>query len=281
LNNQTNQPIIAFIGCGNMGAGLIGGLIASGYPATRIRGVEPDNDKRKRLAEEYGISLHAEAGEALKGAATVVLAVKPQALREVVEPMTATLRQCRPLIISVAAGIRTHTLAQWLAPDIPIVRAMPNTPAMIRAGATGLFANAAVDHEHRRRTETLLNAVGICVWVDDEDLIDAVTAISGSGPAYFFLFIEALAQAGAELGLPADQARRLALQTGFGAMRMALESGKDPAILRAQVTSPGGTTEQAIRYFMDNGLPGLVGGAAAAARDRARELAAILAGEKT
>lgn len=281
MNEQTNRPVITFIGCGNMGTSLIGGLIASGYPAGRIHGVEPDAGKRERLAREYGIHLHAEAGQAVAEADAVVLAVKPQIMQQVVSPLAAALKSRRPLMISIAAGIHSTALQHWLGKEIPVVRAMPNTPALIRAGVTGLYANPAVNGEQRHLADNILGAVGTTVWLDDEELIDAVTAISGSGPAYFFLFIEALAQAGTELGLPTEQARELALHTAYGAARMALESGADPAALRVQVTSPGGTTERAIEYFMAKNLPALVGGATAAARDRARELAGILAGDES
>lgn len=281
MSEQTNRPAITFIGCGNMGSSLIGGLIAAGYPAARLHGVEPDPGKRDRLTGEFGILMHAAADQALVDAGAVVLAVKPQAMQDVVAPLAATLRSNRPLIISIAAGIRTETLCRWLDAELPVVRAMPNTPALVRAGATGLYAGNSVTGDQRQLAETVLSAVGMTVWVEQEDLIDAVTAISGSGPAYFFLFIETLAQAGTELGLSANQARRLAVQTAFGAARMALESGRDPAELREQVTSPGGTTERAIHYFMTQGLPAMVAAATTAARDRARELADTLAGDKS
>lgn len=281
MNEQTNRPVITFIGCGNMGASLIGGLIASGYPAARIQGVEPDPGKRERLARDHGIRLYAEAEPALNDAAAVVLAVKPQVMQDTVKPLSAALCQQRPLTISIAAGVRIASLQQWLDAKMPIIRAMPNTPALIRAGVAGLYANPAVSDGQRQLADMILGTVGTTVWLEKEDLIDAVTAISGSGPAYFFLFIEALAQAGMKLGLSAGQARELALHTAYGAARMALESGEDPAALRAQVTSPGGTTERAIEFFLANGLPALVDGAASAAHDRARELAEQLAGEQS
>ena len=176
-------------------------------------------------------------------------------------------------MISIAAGIREATLRDWLGAGAAIVRTMPNTPAMVQSGATALYANPAVTDEQRSIAESILRAVGIAIWVDDESLMDAVTALSGSGPAYFFLFMEALQTAGCELGLPPETARLLTLQTAFGAAKMALESTEDAATLRQRVTSPGGTTERAIAVLQDGGFEALVGKALQAAATRSRELA--------
>ncbi len=179
----------------------------------------------------------------------------------------------QPLVISIAAGIRTPDLARWLGADTAIVRAMPNTPALVQSGATGLFANAHVRDQQRDLAETILRAVGLTLWVEQEDQLDLVTALSGSGPAYFFLVMEALQEAASKLGLPAETARLLALQTAFGASRMALESDEDAAALRQRVTSPGGTTEQALRVLEEGGLRNLMEQALTAAARRSRELA--------
>lgn len=272
LIQDSNSPHIAFIGCGNMGASLIGGLVSSGYPADRITGADPDGEKRTLLVNRHRIAAYDDNATAIKDAAAVVLAVKPQTLKDALLPLAGALRHSKAVVISVAAGIRSGTIEGWLGGRAPVVRAMPNTPALIGAGATGLYANPRTSTAQRTLAETILRAVGVTLWLDDESELDAVTVISGSGPAYFFLFIEALEQGGMELGLSATVARQLALQTAYGATRMARESEVDPATLRARVTSPGGTTEQAIKYFIDGDLQGLILKAVLAARDRSREI---------
>ncbi len=264
---------LAFIGGGNMAGSLIGGLIADGWDPARIRAADPDEGQRERLAARFGISTSNDNMQAIAGADIIVLAVKPQAV-ELVAQQLAPAIECRTtLVLSIAAGIREQDLRSWLGPDTAIVRSMPNTPALVLSGATALFANAAVSAEQRDAAESILRAVGLTLWIEDEDLMDAVTALSGSGPAYFFLFMECLQQAGIELGLPEKTARLLTLQTAFGAAKMALESRDDAAALRRLVTSPGGTTERAIATFRDNDLAGTVSKALAAAAERSRELA--------
>ena len=203
----------------------------------------------------------------------MVLAVKPQVLQDVAGDLSAALAQQRPLVISIAAGIREATLRSWLGENTAIVRAMPNTPALVQSGATALYANTRVTEQQRSLAESILRAVGLVIWVEDEDLMDAVTALSGSGPAYFFLFMEAMQAAGMELGLPADTARLLTLQTAFGAARMALESPEDAGTLRRHVTSPGGTTEAAINILQQGELQELVRRALQGAAERSKELA--------
>ncbi|MEX0951448.1 MAG: pyrroline-5-carboxylate reductase, partial [Gammaproteobacteria bacterium] len=220
-SGSSTFPDIAFIGCGNMGCSLIGGLLASGHPADAIHGAEPDAAKREALEQSFGIHLYADNHSAISQAAAVVLAVKPQVLQAVIEPLAADLRAQQPLLLSVAAGIPITALQRWLAASLAVVRAMPNTPALIQTGMTGLYASPEVAPAQRQLADNILKSVGATVWLDDEALLDVVTAISGSGPAYFFLFIEALAEAGEQLGLDADTARQLALQTGYGATRMA------------------------------------------------------------
>lgn len=273
MSEQTKPAHIAFIGCGNMGASLIGGLVTSGYPASCITAADPDPEKRTVIVNRHGIAAYDDNTTAIRGASAVVLAVKPQLLKATLKPMMTALRTSGSVIISVAAGIRTEAIDRWLGSrGTAVVRAMPNTPALVGAGATGLFANAGVTTPQRQLADTIMQSVGVTLWLKDEELLDAVTAVSGSGPAYFFLFMEALEQAGIDLGLPPEQARQLALQTAYGAAHMARESDVDAATLRERVTSPGGTTEQAINCLQAGGLADLIKQAATAARDRSREL---------
>lgn len=262
---------IAFIGAGNMAASLIGGLLARGLPAGQIHASEPSAERRRQLQQDLGIHTHADNAQACAQADVVVLAVKPQIMREVCQPLAAAL-QPEQLIISIAAGISCASLQQWLQHQ-EVVRCMPNTPALLQQGISGLFAAAAVSPLQRRQAEGILDAVGESVWVEREELLDAVTAVSGSGPAYFFLLMEAMADAGVELGLDPATAARLAQQTALGAARMACQSDVDVATLRARVTSPQGTTDAAIRSFETDGFRAMVSRALQAASDRSAELA--------
>lgn len=266
------KPSYAFIGAGNMGRALMSGLITGGHSASQIRAADPVTDSRDRCAREIGIKVFEQNGDAARGADVVVLAVKPQQIREVALNLAAH-SDSRPLYLSIAAGVTVGHLSAWLGDDRAIVRCMPNTPALVGAGAAALFANANVSAEQQRLADGLLEAVGIAVWLDDEELMDAVTALSGSGPAYFFLLLELLERAAAGLGLPTEIARRLAIQTAYGAALLARESDLDPATLRQQVTSPGGTTEHALKAFAAAGLDSVVADALRAARDRSVELA--------
>jgi len=270
------QPSIAFIGGGNMASSLVGGLVADGYPTASLRVAEPDEARRNRLSARFGVHVTADNQEAARHADIVLFAVKPQILADVARGLAATVREANPLVISVAAGVREGDLARWLGGERAIVRVMPNTPALLGAGASALYANAHVGAEARSRAESILRAVGLTVWIEDERLMDTVTALSGSGPAYFFLFMECLEEAAHRFGMPRDTARLLTLQTAFGAAKMAFESEDDPATLRANVTSPGGTTERAIEAFRHGGLEQLVHHAVRAARDRSAELGDML-----
>ena len=269
-----STPRIAFIGGGNMAASLIGGLRAQGLPASAICASDPGTDRRTELHDTHGIDTFADNAQAVAGADVVVLAVKPQVMQTVCRDLAPHL-QASQLIVSIAAGITCASLQQWLGADTPraIVRCMPNTPALLRQGVSGLFANAAVSDEQKRQAEQLLSAVGLALWLDREELIDAVTAVSGSGPAYFFLLIEAMTAAGEQLGLPRETAAELTLQTALGAARMACESDVEAAELRRRVTSPNGTTEAAIKAFQAGGLEALVQQAMDAAARRSAELA--------
>lgn len=267
------HPVIAFIGCGNMGRCLIAGLLADGFPAARLRAADPDGQQLERLAEQTGITGTSENATATQEADVVVLSVKPQQMHTVASGLKAALAARRPMVVSIAAGIRVADLRRWIG-ELPVVRAMPNTPALLRCGASGLYAGEGVTDEQREQAEAILRAVGLTVWVDEEEAIDAVTAVSGSGPAYFFWLMEWMENAGVRLGLAREQARLLTLQTALGAARMALESGVDPATLRKQVTSPGGTTESALRIMQERGMGSVIEEALTGARDRAAEMAA-------
>jgi len=269
---------IAFIGAGNMAGALIGGLLADGMPPDQLIAADPDPHKRAALGSVSGIATVADNSEAVSTADTVVLAVKPQVLRDVVQALAGSLRGRSPLVLSIAAGIRCSSLQEWLGGVLPLVRAMPNTPAMIQTGATALFATPEVSVAQREQAETLLRAVGLTCWVDDEAAIDAVTALSGSGPAYHFLVMEAMESAATKLGLPPETARLLNLQTALGAARMALESSEPPEVLRQRVTSPGGTTEAALAVLQGGGLAELFEQALTAARDRSVTLSDELGG---
>ena len=266
------NPLYAFIGGGNMGRALVGGLINSGHSLQQIRVADPEGGCRDHCAQHFGIEVFEHNSDAARGAEVVVLAVKPQQLRDVALEL-AGRAPSDALYVSVAAGITIRHLGSWLGEDRAIVRCMPNTPALVGCGAAGLIGNGQVSAEQHAIANRLLEAVGIAVWLDDESLMDAVTALSGSGPAYFFLLLELLEGAAVELGLPAPLARNLAIETARGAALLARESDDDPATLRKQVTSPGGTTERALAEFEAADLGAIVSRALRAARDRSIELA--------
>ena len=267
---------IVFIGGGNMASSLVGGLLANDYPADQIAIAEPDADKCQQLESQYGIRSFTDNNQAIAQADVVVLAVKPQIMQDVCKQAATAVGQSKPLIISIAAGIRSTDIDRWLGGNNALVRCMPNTPSLLQEGASGLFANPLCGEQQKQQADNILSAAGITLWVDTEDQLDAVTAVSGSGPAYFFLLMEAMQQAGEKLGLSADVAQKLSLQTALGAARMATESDASPAELRARVTSKGGTTAAAIEHFQQRGFESIVTDALTAARDRAIELADIL-----
>ncbi len=263
---------IACIGGGNMGRAILGGLVRRGHFPAAITVAEPLEASRLALAAEFGVVVTADITAAIAQADVVLLAVKPQQMKSVVRGLAAGLRARPSLVLSIAAGITTHSLQQWIGAELPLVRAMPNTPALIGRGATGLYATPTTGAPARELAESLLSAIGVVEWVSEEAHLDAVTALSGSGPAYFFLLIECLESAGVTLGLPVATARRLALETAAGAAELARNSALGPAALRVQVTSQGGTTEQALKVFQQGGFTTLVAAAVSAAADRSREL---------
>lgn len=266
---------IALIGGGNMARGIIGGLLGKGARPSSITVSEPQEASRQALVSDFGVRVTADNAEAVRGAQVVVLAVKPQLMSAVARALAAAVRDANPLVISVAAGIRADRLQHWLGAGIAVVRAMPNRPALIGAGASGLYAADSVSAERRRLAERVLASTGLVVWVTREEQIDAVTALSGSGPAYFFRLAELMAEAGVALGLDADVARQLAAQTLAGSGQLvAAEKTPDLARMRAEVTSKGGTTEAALNTFAAQDFNKLVTAAMTAAEHRSRELAA-------
>jgi len=269
---QQQHHRLGFIGAGNMASSLIAGLIADGVDPGSIDVSDVNQAALDRLKDRHHINPHQDNLDVAAVADVLILAVKPQLLQTVVGEMAPLLRERRPLIISIAAGVTSDTLAQWIGDHPSIIRTMPNTPAMVQCGATGLFAREGVTDQHRSTAESILRAVGLTVWVNQEVALDAVTALSGSGPAYFFLLMEAMEDAGVALGLDRETARLLAQQTALGAGRMAIESEDPPKELRRKVTSPGGTTEQAIACFEAGGFASLVHQAMKAAAIRSKEL---------
>lgn len=271
LDNQTAR--LVFIGAGNMASSIIGGLVSHGYPPHLITATDPSTEQLEKLANETGIQTSTDNETAAAQAEAIILAVKPQVMEAVTSPLKTSVAENKPLIISIAAGITVKNLLNWMGGDLPIIRTMPNTPALVQTGATGLYANQAVSNEQKALADTIFSAIGLASWFGQESDLDAVVAISGSGPAYFFMLMEAMEEAGIQLGLSAESARELTLQTALGAAKLALSSDVPPAELRRRVTSPGGTTEQAIKCFQEGGLSQLVNDALQAASKRSKELA--------
>ncbi|MFK7607735.1 MULTISPECIES: pyrroline-5-carboxylate reductase [unclassified Pseudomonas] len=262
---------IAFIGAGNMASSLIGGLLAKGFGTSQICASAPSPETRAKVAAEHGIEAFADNAQAIRDADVIVLSVKPKLMKDVCQTLRSSLKPGQ-LLISVAAGITCSSLRNWVG-EQPVVRCMPNTPSLVGKGASGLYATADVTAEQRQQAEQLLSAVGIALWVDEEVQLDAVTAVSGSGPAYFFLLIEAMTAAGVKLGLTREMAETLAEHTALGAAQIAIDSDVDAAELRRQVASPGGTTEAAIKSFQADGFAATVEKALSAAAHRSAEMA--------
>jgi len=269
-------PIIAMIGAGNMGSSLISGLINNGHPSDKIWASDTSEEKLQSLQHSLQVHTTVNNTEAAQVADIIVFAIKPQLFAPIALELASIIQTRDPLVISIAAGIRESSIRHWLGPHTKIVRAMPNTPALIGCGATALYANAYVTNELYNMAESILRTVGVVVWLTDEKLMDTVTALSGSGPAYFFLVMEALQQAAEQYGLPIETARLLTLQTALGAARMAIESGKPLAELRHNVTSPGGTTEKAVSVLEENNIRTLFTNALQAAKLRSEELAELM-----
>lgn len=262
---------IGFIGSGNMARALIGGLCASGTPAANIFTFDPDVTQLEKLCDDFDIRAASSNQHMLDNCDVIVLAVKPQIMQSVISELS--VHNSKALFLSIAAGIRSSAFTRWFGNEVPLVRAMPNTPALVQAGATGLYATAKVSASQKEMAENILRAVGITLWVDDETQLDAVTALSGSGPAYFFYLMEAMEKAAEELGLPRETARLLCVQTALGAAKLALEVEEAPEVLRAKVTSPGGTTEAAINHLDSHECQNMIKSAVKAAYDRSIQLA--------
>ncbi len=262
---------IAFIGGGNMAAALIGGMIKRGVAPSDILAIDPNEDARKRSEQQFGIGTGAAADASLQSFDAVVLAVKPQIVKDVAAALAPHMSASQ-LVISIVAGIRSADLSRWLGGHARLVRTMPNTPALIGMGVTGLVATQGVDEAGRELASQVLGAVGQTVWFDDEAKIDAVTAISGSGPAYVFYFIEAMQEAARQLGMDEEQGRALAVATFTGAAQLAAQSGEPASVLRERVTSKGGTTAAALASFEAQGVKDAIVRGALAADARAREM---------
>lgn len=267
---KTNK--IGFIGGGNMASSLIRGLIASGHEPTALWVSDVNADALVALGIDLGVNTTINNQEVVEASDVIVLSVKPQILKEVASGIAAIVAQKQVLVVSIAAGISQQSLSTWLGDSVAIVRCMPNTPALVLTGATALYANSYVNAKQRDLAESIMRAVGISLWVNQESELDAVTAVSGSGPAYFFLLMEAMESTAVNLGLSPEVSRLLVQQTALGAAKIALESPESPEQLRKRVTSPGGTTQQAIQTFEQGGFAELVASALKAARDRSIEM---------
>ena len=263
---------ITFIGAGNMATSIIGGLISQGHNAKDITASDPNKDALNTLHTQFGIATTTDNLSACGRADVVLLAVKPQVLKAVAQSLAGALNH-KPLVISIAAGITHAQLQQWLGGDAVVVRCMPNTPSLVQQGAAGLYGGSDISPQQRQLAEQLLSAVSTTTWLEAEPLIDAVTAVSGSGPAYFFLLMEAMIESGIKQGLSAEQARELTLQTAMGAATLAQQSDISVAELRRRVTSPGGTTEQALATFEKAGLRDIVDQAMSACAERSKNMA--------
>ncbi|WP_426415426.1 pyrroline-5-carboxylate reductase [Aestuariirhabdus sp. LZHN29] len=268
-----NQPTLAFIGAGNMSQAIFGGLIKQGYDAGNIWGSTRTPATLQYLQDTFGIRTSTDNRELIRHADVIILGVKPQGMQALLTELADELQERRPLLISVAAGITVEALDRWSGGGLPIIRCMPNTPSLVGTGASGLYANGTVSPQQRDIADNIFAAIGIASWVDQESLIDAVIAVSGSGPAYYFMMMEAMIAAGEKLGLSRQSATELTLQTALGAARMAQHSDVDAGELKRRVMSPGGTTEQAVLSFEQAGLSQLVEAAMTRCYDRAGEMA--------
>ena len=266
-----NKTVIGFIGAGNMAYALIKGLLNNGFDASQINISDPNEETLRNRESELKVTTYSDNASLLSNSDIIFFAVKPQVLSSVCLELKGVVKS-KHLFVSIVAGIRSSDINRWLGGNFSLIRTMPNTPALFQSGVTGLFANELVDNEQKSLVSSILSSVGECFWVNEEKLIDAITAISGSGPAYFFLLMESMKQAGMALGLDEETANSLSIQTAYGASLMANKTGKDSRTLRSEVTSPNGTTQSAIESFQDQNFEGIVANATRAAYDRAREL---------
>lgn len=274
---MAEKKMVFIGGAGNMAGAVIGGLVADGYPADRIVATGRDQQKLADFAAQTGVQISTDNAAAVAAADVLVLSVKPQMMKALCESIAPVLRERvsdrQPLVITLAAGIPLAAYQRWLVVGVPIVRAMPNTPALVGTGVTGLYAGEGVDGAQRQVAEKMAEAVGIAIWVEEESGIDQVIAVSGSGPAYYFQFMESMIDAAEKAGMPRADAERLTLQTALGAAKLAVASGVDVAQLKRNIMSPNGTTERAIQRFQKGGLPQLVEQAMRDCAERAAEMA--------
>ena len=277
---MSTSPTISFIGAGNMASAIIGGMLDSGFKAANIWVSAPDDNHLQSIRKQFGVSVTTDNRYCAEQADMAVLAVKPQVMASVCSDIAPVVQNTRPLMVSIAAGLEASTLDEWLGGGLPLVRVMPNTPSLVGKGAAGLYANDQVKEKQKAMVESVFNSIGSALWVDDESLLHAVTALSGSGPAYFFLMLEALEEAATDAGIAGETARALAIQTMAGAAEMAGRSEHDPGQLKRNVMSPGGTTEQAIQTFEEGGMRDLVKKAYSAAYKRSGEMAKELANKQ-
>jgi len=271
------SPSIGFIGAGNMASAIIGGMLDNGFQAGNIWVSAPDDNHLQSLRTRFGVSITTDNRYCAQQSDIVVLAVKPQVMATVCQDIAPVVQNTRPVMVSIAAGLTAETLDQWLGGGLPVVRVMPNTPSLVGKGAAGLYANAQVNPEQKGAVLAVFESIGQALWVDSEDQLHGITALSGSGPAYFFLILEALEQAATEAGIEASTARTMAIQTMAGAAEMAGRSEHDPGQLKRNVMSPGGTTEQAINALEKGGLRDLVKTAFNAAYERSQDMSKELA----
>jgi len=269
---KLNDLKVRFVGAGNMASSLIGGLLNRGFLSSQITASDPGGHQRQRLTEKFGVQTFNDNNAHFGIPDVVILAVKPQIMKQVALDIAQSVQETNALVVSIAAGIKIEHLENWLSQDVAIVRTMPNTPALIGEGATGLFANDRVTQVQKHLTESIMDSVGISHWVDAEFKIDVVTALSGSGPAYFFLFMEYMQKTAIELGLSPEVAAKLTEQTALGSAILAQRSPDDIKVLRERVTSPNGTTEAALKSFNHNHLENVIKQALQAANDRSVQL---------
>lgn len=270
-----NQENLTFLGAGNIAKAIISGLIKQGFAANRITAVDPRPDQLD-FFKHLEVNTSTDNIEAIKDASVVILSVKPDVVSSVALSIAPAIVDDPPLLISVAAGVTTASLSAWLGSAVPVIRCMPNTPAKVQLGATGMFATARVSSEQKELAAEIMGAVGLCLWMETDSQLDAVTALSGSGPAYFFYIMELMQAAGVKLGLSPQTCRQLIQQTALGAATMVIESSDDLAELRRQVTSPGGTTEAAINQLHKGNLATIIGSAINAAYQRSIDLSEMV-----
>lgn len=272
MQQDPQQPAISFIGAGNMARAILGGLVANGYDPARIWASAPEDSHLQGLRDDFGIYTTTDNRHCASQADILILAVKPQIMAEACQAIASVVQNTRPLAVSIAAGLDSETIGGWLGGDVPVVRCMPNTPSLVGKGACALYATDGVSAEQRDAVSSIFASIGLAVWLEEEDHMHAVTALSGSGPAYCYLLVESMEAAAVEAGVPSETARQLAIQTMAGAAAMGSRGDETPAQLRRNVMSPGGTTEQAVEALEKGGLRGTVAKAFNAAKTRSAEL---------